>query len=79
MQAIIDLLKSLVNGIVGLIQFITKMVDDLIYFINLLGELLPSIPSFLTWKNIKTPTEPEQLTAYNKPNVMYYSVNENIK
>ena len=35
--------------------------------------------NYLTWKNIKTPTAPEQITAYNKPNVMYYSVNENIK
>ena len=49
MQAIIDLLKSLVNGIVGLIEFITNMVDDLIYFINLLGQLLPALPSFFTW------------------------------
>lgn len=49
MQAIIDLLKSLVNGIVGLINFIENMVSDLIYFINLLGELLPSLPSFFTW------------------------------
>ena len=49
MQAIIDLLKSLVNGIVGLIHFIEKMIADLIYFIDLLGELLPALPSFLTW------------------------------
>ncbi len=49
MQAIIDLLKSLVNGIVGLIEFIENMVRDLIYFTDVLGEIAPALPSFFTW------------------------------
>ena len=49
MGAILDILKSFIDAVIALINFIIKMIGDLIYFIGLLGELIPALPSFFTW------------------------------
>ena len=49
MGAIIDFIKSIGEAIIALVEFVIKMIGDLIYVVGLLGELLPVLPNFLTW------------------------------
>lgn len=49
MSAILDFFVSLGNVITSLVQFVIKLVQDLFYIINLLTNLLLSLPSMIGW------------------------------
>ena len=49
MTVIIEFFSTLGESILALIRFVIDMVGDLIYFVTLLGELIPVMPAFWTW------------------------------
>ncbi len=49
MQGILDVLVSIGEVIVSLVDFIISFIGDLLFVIQLLGTLLLQIPSLLGW------------------------------
>lgn len=49
MGAILKILNAFFSSVCALIQFLLDSISDLIYFIGLLGELIPALPSLFTW------------------------------
>lgn len=47
MQAIIDFLGGIANGILALVNFLGDLIEDLVYVFQLLGHFLTQLPSFL--------------------------------
>lgn len=49
MGALLDFFTSLGNVIVSLVEFVIKFVKDLFYVIELLGNMLISLPTMIGW------------------------------
>ena len=49
MGVIIDFLSGIGQAISAIFQFIVDLVQDLIWFIAFLVELIPAIPALFTW------------------------------
>lgn len=49
MSAIIDFFATLGDAIIALIEFVVKMVSDLVWFVGFLAEMLPAMPAFFAW------------------------------
>lgn len=49
MAAFFELLSGIGDAIIGLIDFLISMVQDLIYAVGLLVQLTPAIPIFFIW------------------------------
>lgn len=49
MGAIIDFFQGIGNALVSLVNFIVDLVSDLVWFVGLIGEMIPVMPAFFTW------------------------------
>lgn len=49
MQAILDFLKSVVDTVTFLIDFVIGMIKDIVYLIQLTAKFLANIPSYFSW------------------------------
>lgn len=49
MSAIVEFLTGIGDAILAFVTFITDIVADLIWFVELLVELIPAMPAFWTW------------------------------
>lgn len=49
MKAVVKAIKGLVQAVEILIDFVVDLFQDLIYMIELLGEFIVNIPSYLSW------------------------------
>ena len=47
MGQIVNFLKGIVDFFVGVIQFVIKLVGDLVYVVKLLGETVAHLPDYL--------------------------------
>ena len=49
MQAILDFLKSIVDTVAFLIDFVIGTIKDLVYLVQLTGKFLLNIPGYFSW------------------------------
>lgn len=49
MSFIMDILGSLGEVIVGIIDFVVSFFTDLVYIVQLIGTILAQIPAFFSW------------------------------
>lgn len=49
MQTLIDFVKSITDVIAAVIDFVIGLFQDLIYMIQLLGQVLLNIPNYFMW------------------------------
>lgn len=49
MQAILDFLKSIVDTVTFLIDFVIGTIKDIVYLIQLTAKFLANIPSYFSW------------------------------
>lgn len=49
MKAVVKAIKGLVQAVEILIDFVVDLFEDLIYMIELLGEFIVNIPTYLSW------------------------------
>lgn len=63
MTAVIEFFKGIGNFLVSLADFIISFFQDLIYLIQLLGKVILSIPTYLSW--IPSPFIPMLITLFS--------------
>lgn len=49
MQAIIDFFKAISDGVSAALGFLLSFIEDTVYVIQLTGEFVAQIPSYLGW------------------------------
>lgn len=49
MDALFQILSSIGDAIVGVIDFVVSFFMDLVYIVQLIGSILLQIPSFFSW------------------------------
>lgn len=49
MEDIINMLEGFIDGVLGLIDFVVTMIEDLVYVISLTGEFVANIPDYFSW------------------------------
>lgn len=49
MAVVIEFFSTLGKAIVGAFEFFVDMIQDLVFMVKLLAEILPAAPAFMTW------------------------------
>lgn len=49
LDSIFEMLKNLVDSILSFFEFVVKLVKDLVYVIELVGETVADIPNYFSW------------------------------
>lgn len=49
MEAIAKFIKTWLDAICALIEFVLDFVGDIVHMVGVLGELAPAMPAFFTW------------------------------
>lgn len=70
MQVIIDFFKGFADIVSSLVDFVIDMVNDLVYVVKLLTEVLLQLPTFFTW----LPTEVWAILAVLFSIVVIYKI-----
>lgn len=49
MQAVTDFLQAIGNAFMGMIDFVISFFSDIVYMVQMLGELAAAIPTYFSW------------------------------
>lgn len=49
MKAVVETLKGIAEAITSAIDFLFGIIEDLVYMVQLLGQFILDIPSYLSW------------------------------
>lgn len=49
MDVLIDFISGIGDAFLGVIDFVVSMVTDLVFLVQLLGDILLQIPTFFSW------------------------------
>lgn len=49
MKALVEFFKGIAEGVTAAIDFLAGLIADLVYMVQLLGQFILQIPSYLSW------------------------------
>lgn len=49
MDAIVDFFAGIASGVTAAIEFLSGLIEDLVYMVGLLGQFIVQIPDYLSW------------------------------